>query len=139
MQKVYCYESREIELVFGNGVVRITSPETLWEFINQNPVVNTRKLVVWSKNEHEKLHQRPLKIGDNSLIAEIWGHIYFDYWILRTRFFASILARIGIYNRLLEACEAIDCGEAHLDHNRWLWDFLSFLVPVGGWMLPKKG
>ncbi len=138
MQKAFSFGKGEFLISFGQGVVRIESNEELLDYIGENPAIHTRKLVETIQEIYIRNYGRKLKVTDNSLIIEIWGHTYFEYFMLRNERLGRILFPFGLYRRLVASCEAIDCGEAGIDGNRWLWDVLSVFVPLISRFIPRK-
>jgi hypothetical protein len=72
---------------------------------------------------------RDLAISPASLAAELVGHIWPDKLLnsllaipflppFARRFLQEVKRRLGV----------IDCGERHLDSNRFIWDLLAFTV-----------
>jgi hypothetical protein len=138
MQRRFEYEGGEFAVDFFEGVTKIENNETLWAYVNADPPRTTRALVDWMQSVYKELFGKPLQISDNSFIMEIWGHIYFEHFLLRHEGFGKILFPFGLYKRLVASCEAVDCGESHIDNNRWLWDLLGVLTPVLGKLIPKN-
>lgn len=139
MKKEFVSGGKTLPVAFGQGVARIENNEELWAYINADPPVRTRKLVEWIQKNYSVAFGGRLGISDNSFIMEIWGHLYFEYFLLRNETVGRILFPFGLYRRLVESCAAIDCGESGVDTNRWLWDFLGMLTPLAAKIIPKNG
>ncbi len=137
MQKTIRLEGRELTVIFGQGVVRIENSEELLTYIGGNPGTRTRQLVEAIQAIYSQNYGSRLDIADNSFIVEIWGHTYFEYSMLRNERLGRFLFPFGLYRRLVDSCKVIDCGEARIDGNRWLWDLLSVFAPLIGWCLKQ--
>ncbi len=137
MQKTIRLEGRELTVIFGQSVVRIENNEELLTYIGGNPRTRTQQLVEAIQEIYSENYGSRLAITDNSFIVEIWGHTYFEYSMLRNERLGRFLFPFGLYRRLVDSCKVIDCGEAHIDGNRWLWDLLSVFVPLIGWCLKQ--
>lgn len=136
--ETFTYEGGKFDVVFGEGIARIDNNDHLWAFINTNPGVKTRELVDWMKQVYSSAYGRELKISAHSFVMEIWGHIYFEHFLLRHEGFGRLLFPFGLYERLVKSCEDVDCGESKVDHNRWLWDLLGVFTPLVGRLIPKN-
>jgi hypothetical protein len=137
MQRTFKYNKGEIEVAFAQGVVRVDNDRDLWEYIHFDPYKNTRILVTWMKQVYVNAFGEELRISDNSLAMEIWGHIYFEQFLLRHPTLGRFLFPFGLYQRLVTSCKAVDCGESSKDSNRWLWDFLGILTPIAGRVIDR--
>ena len=137
MQRTFEYNTGKIEVAFGRGVVRVDNDRALWVYIHLDPYSNTRRLVTWIKQIYASAFDEDLRISDNSLAMEIWGHIYFEQFLLRNPKLGRVLFPFGLYQRLVTSCEAVDCGESSKDGNRWLWDVLGILTPIAGRVIDK--
>lgn len=138
MQRTLRLEGRELIVIFGRGVVRIESSENLWAYITEKPPGHTKKLVEKIQEIYEGNFGSRLDISEKSFTMEIWGHLYFEFFLLRNPRPGRILFPFGLYDRLVRSCEAIDCGEADIDGNRWLWDVLGLFVPLLSRILPQN-
>ncbi len=138
MQKTLRLGGRELIVIFGQGVVRIESSEDLWDYIRENPPGRTKRLVKKIQEIYEGNFGSRLDISEKSFIMEIWGHLYFEFFLLRNPGIGRFMFPFGLYSRLVRSCEAIDCGEADIDGNRWLWDVLGLFVPLLSRILPQK-
>ncbi len=138
MQKKFKYQDGELFVAFGQGVVRIDNNERLWVYINTHPPEKTKALTGWIQQTYAEAFGGRLEISDHSLMMEIWGHIYFEYFLLRNERLGKFFFPFGLYERLVASCEAIDCGERGLDGNRWLWDLLGIFTPLVGKLIPRN-
>lgn len=93
----------------------------------------SEELVQKIKATYKASYQKELKISNASFVAEIWGHLVvyrMALWMKRT-FKISLLQKFAKF--VVFRSGVIDCGEAKVDTNRWLWDILGsifFLRPI---------
>ncbi|WP_300600139.1 hypothetical protein [Niabella sp.] len=119
--------------------IHIHNDEVLWRLLDKNPEQHTETLVQGIFQAYETQFHRKLEIAPDSLVVEIWGHVYVDQ-------FADYIARLtdlNLVKKLLHPvqkyCAVIDCGEKEHDTNRWFWDLLAPLkATIGGWLPNNK-
>ncbi|MFC6101683.1 hypothetical protein [Olivibacter domesticus] len=134
--KTYTFHTIPIQVVFEEGIIRITNDLQLWIFYDQHIIERTVWLVNRIKQDYNEFFGKPLAISNRSLGLEIWGHLYYEVFILRF----SKLFRLDIRSRrmknLLKPAQIIDCGESDKDSNRRLWNLLAPLFSFIGKLLP---
>jgi hypothetical protein len=138
MQRQYNIDGYIIKVTFKAKSIHIDNDVMLWNMLNAARLVHSRTLIAHILDEFEKQQGRTLAISSNSLIIEVWAHVYIDY-------FAKVLDDITPLNLLASVknavgrwCDVIDCGEQGVDNNRFLWDMLSGQVDRIHAMLPDK-
>jgi hypothetical protein len=136
-EKIYTFQSTSIQVIFEEGIIRIANNLQLWIFHDQHIVERTVWLVNMIKQDYSEFFGQPLAISNSSLGLEIWGHLYYEVFIL------SICKLLGLNGNsprvkiLLKSSQIIDCGEQQKDSNRRLWDFLAPLHNAIGRFLPS--
>lgn len=125
MEKRYDLYGFPVTVAFGAGLVRIHNDRFLKQAVDSDPVQSVAKLVQWVKADHAAYTGQDLAIGDDSVAVEIWGHLYFEYFLLKYRRLLRIILFFGLYGRLCRSCVVIDCGERGKDPNRRFWDYLA--------------
>lgn len=137
-KRVYRYGDCHIEVLFGDGSVHVVNNKDLWTLLGTEIAARTAAFVVWIREQYLQLFDKELDITEDSLIVEIWGHVYFEYYILAVKELIRLKLVGDLLERMLKVSEVIDCGEAGKDNNRKLWDLLaphkSFILK----MLPGK-
>lgn len=125
MEKTYLIEDCKIKVSFGTGIVHITNDDELSKLLSKSLLPGSDQLVEAIKKDYLEWNEKELQVSDSSLIVEIWGHVYFDY-------FANTISRMiplklaGDFGAFVtERCEVIDSGEAKIDNNRKFWDLLA--------------
>lgn len=134
--KTYTFHTIPIQVVFEEGIIRITNDLQLWIFYDQHIIERTVWLVNIIKQDYNEFFGKPLAISNRSLGLEIWGHLYYEVFILRF----SKLFRLNIHSQrmknLLKPAQIIDCGERDKDSNRRLWNLLAPLFSFISKLLP---
>lgn len=137
MKKVYTINNCQVNVTFGNGTVHIYNDKAFWECVQHDPKGTVAELVNKIKTAYLHHKGQTLRISDRSLVVEIWGHLYYEYYVLRLRRMlnANWFDRLSI--KLLKPSESIDCGEQGKDSNRWIWDVLSHGHGFIAMLLPR--
>jgi len=138
MEKVYELRNCNIKVCLNDGLIRIYSTNALWHYLDGAVKFRTVELVKFIKNDYQKEFNKSLKISDNSLMVEIWAHVYSDYFGLLVKKYLKIKWIQNLLQKGIERAEIIDCGEKQLDTNRWVWDFLSHFKTIISLFLPKN-
>ncbi|WP_353129785.1 hypothetical protein [Parapedobacter pyrenivorans] len=131
MEKQYVLYGVPVRVRMDEGLVGIVNDPALRRLLASQPKAATRALVSRIKADYETTYNRTLAIADTSFIVEIWGHLYFEYCLLKYSSLCRIIFPFGLYRRFLRSCEIIDCGEQGIDPNRRLWDKFS---PLQAWL-----
>jgi hypothetical protein len=135
MKHVFVLNGYHIEVFFEEHSVHITNNHELWQLIGKDPIAATTALVQLIFKEFTTLHGREFEIHPDSLIVEIWGHVYFEYLALILGNLVRLKLITLVVDKLTSYCEVIDCGEKGYDNNRSLWDMLApFISLIAGWL-----
>lgn len=130
MTEIYDIRGLPITVAFKPGLVSIVCDTHLWKLADRREQSDFRWLIRRMYQDHKDKFARPLCINERSFLTEIYGHIYADYYLLRYQRFFRYVLRKRLYERFLQSCEDIDCGDRSIDPNRWFWDMISILNPV---------
>lgn len=137
-KREYRYEQIAVEVLFENRSVHIINNKDLWTLLENDTETRTMVLVTWIKEQYRFFFDKELEITEDSLAVELWGHVYFEYYILAVKELIRLQLIENFLERILKVSEVIDCGESGFDNNRKLWDMLaphkSFILK----MLPGK-
>ncbi|RYG19784.1 MAG: hypothetical protein EOO07_06175 [Chitinophagaceae bacterium] len=125
--KRYAINQKTIKVHFRIKVVSIdctayTSKKDLSEIYQA-----CKNLIHEIKNDYKTIFERDLKISNRSFIAEICGHLVaykVSVWI-KKHFKFSLVQKLAKF--AAHRSGVIDCGEAKVDTNRWLWDFIGWM------------
>jgi hypothetical protein len=135
MKQVFALNGYHIEVFFEEHSVHITNNRELWQLIGMNPEASTAALVRQIFTEFARLHGREFDIHPDSLIVEIWGHVYCEYMALILGNLIKMKLTTLVMDKLISYCEVIDCGEKGYDNNRSFWDMLApFTSLIAGWL-----
>ncbi|MFC3563405.1 hypothetical protein [Pedobacter jamesrossensis] len=138
MDKIYELENCKIKVKLEEGIIRLKSDNGLWRYLDGGAKTRTFQLIKVIKEDYKSEFDKPLNIHNESLMVEIWAHVYCDYYGLLFHRNIKIKWIQNILMKGIERAAIIDCGERELDSNRWIWDFLSnFKSPIS-WVLPKN-
>ncbi|MFC4210710.1 hypothetical protein ACFOWA_05940 [Pedobacter lithocola] len=138
MDKIYDLENFEIKVSLNEGIVRLHSDKNLWDYLNEDVKRRTFLLVDAIKSDYQIVFGKGLNIESKSFVVEIWAHIFSDYLGLLIKKHIDILWIKKLVQKGIERAELIDCGEKHLDSNRWLWDSVGRFVNFTLWLFPKN-
>jgi hypothetical protein len=139
MEKQYVLDGLHVRVGIEEGLVRIINDSALRRLLLSQPEATTPALVSRIKADYKATQGKALLITDDSFTVEIWGHLYFDYFLLKHSVLLKTILFFGLYNRLCRSCEVFDCGERGKDPNRHFWDRLApHRNKIARW-LPKIG
>ncbi|WP_146146682.1 hypothetical protein [Taibaiella chishuiensis] len=137
-KKEYRFEGGIVEVLFQEGSVHIVNDTQLWALLEGKIKENTTTLVAWIVEQYRQLQGRDLAITGDSLAVEIWGHVYFEYYLLILKELVRLQLVADLLEPLLAKSDVIDCGETGYDNNRKLWDMLAPHKDFILGMLPGK-
>ena len=124
-----------IEVFFEEHSIHIVNNQELWQLIGTAPEATTTALVKFIFVEFARLYNREFDVHPDSLIVEIWGHVYFEYMALILGNLVKLKLITLVMDKLIAYCEVIDCGERGYDNNRSLWDMLApFTSLIAEWL-----
>lgn len=125
MDKEYNLDGCKVVVQFKPKLIRIIGSAQLLAFLSSDLDKQTLRLIKLIKADYLAFAGQRLKITHNSLMIEIWGHLYASK-------FADILKELvrlkmieNVANGIKKRSDTIDCGEADMDSNRKFWDTLG--------------
>jgi len=79
------------------------------------------------KKEYKNIHGKNIDIRTNSFALEIAGHVFPDdlFSAIKKIPYLPKFIKDFINNNILVHTDVIDCGEASVDSNRIVWDWLT--------------
>lgn len=137
MKKTYTLNDCQVHVTFGEGMVHIYNDSAFWDFVDADPIESVALLVRQIKSEYLKYMGQALAVTDRSFVVEVWGHLYYEYYVLRLKCMLNARWFDRWSVKLLRPSASIDCGEKGKDRNRWLWDLLSGCSHIIARLLPK--
>lgn len=111
-------------------IVCVYNDEGLHCLLKDNIPLRVTQLVQHIRVDYEQLFHQSLHITNNSLIVEIWAHVYAERLTFAIARFLNWRLMWKCYKFVKKRCDIIDCGESALDSNRWAWDMLSKLKKI---------
>lgn len=120
------------------GLVRVVNDGALKRLVWAAPRENTRELAERIRADYRQWSSRELAISENSLMAEIWGHMLVERYALRFRKLVNISITNKVLRFLLERMAVIDCGERRIDRNRFIWDRIAPCRNLLCRLLPRR-
>lgn len=133
MEKTYNLNGCKLVVSFEKQLIRIASPQALQEFLSQDIELRSKILVNYIKQDYLNFIGKELAISNNSIIIEIWGHVYASYLAKSVKKLIRLKLIQPTLNLIIERSDTIDCGEKEVDSNRWIWDLLTNFK----WMILK--
>lgn len=121
----YRYGNCAVAVQFEDRSIHITNNKGLWTLLGEDIESRTAALATWIKTQYQDFFGKELEITTDSLVVEIWGHVYFEYYVLAIKELLKLKLIEGFLENILQPSEVIDCGESGLDNNRKLWDMLA--------------
>lgn len=125
MEKQYDLEGHKITVLFKSKLVQIAGTEQLLLFLRTNLAAHTLSLVQHIKTDYQSIIGTSLNISDESLMVEIWGHLYASKFANILQELIKLKAIENFAEMVIQRSDTIDCGEADVDSNRKFWDVLS--------------
>ncbi|MGH2643759.1 MAG: hypothetical protein ACRDE2_07425 [Chitinophagaceae bacterium] len=124
MNKDYHFNGYTIEVSINPKIVHLSNDVELEHLLSEYPVSRSQALVRRIKEDYLNEYHEELMISDDSMMIEIWGHVYFEYFtVLATRIFPlEITDKFADW--VIRRCVIIDSGEKDIDIDRRLWDSL---------------
>ena len=124
-----------LKFFFEEHSVHIVNNQELWQLIGTAPEATTTAMARLIFTEFTRLYNREFEVHPDSLIVEIWGHVYFEYMALILDNLIQLKLISIVMDKLVSYCEVIDCGEKGYDNNRSIWDMLApFVSLIAGWL-----
>jgi len=133
LEKTYELSGCKLVVSFKQQLIRIASPQALQKFLSQDIELRSKILVNYIKQDYLNFIGKELAVSNNSIIIEIWGHVYASYLAKSVKKLIRLKLIQPTLNLIIERSDTIDCGEKEVDSNRWIWDLLAHFK----WMILK--
>lgn len=125
MKKQYDLAGCKVAVSYTPKLVQIAGSKELLLFLSTNLNANTLNLVKLIKADYLSLIGKPLKITNQSLMVEIWGHLYASHVANAIKELVKLKLVVDFTAVVIKRSDTIDCGEADIDSNRKFWDTLA--------------
>jgi hypothetical protein len=125
-------------VVFCPKIVRIDGFKELQKFLSKDIEARSEVLANAIKMDYLLLFDIELAVSNDSMIVEIWGHVYASYFAKAMKNMIQLKLIENIADFITNRSDTIDCGEIEIDHNRKLWDILANLKTIILTFLPER-
>lgn len=138
MEKTYELSGYTIRVHFSDGIVRIEENDALKGFLSKDMEARSTALVNSIKTDYSLFFKKELKVQNNSMLIEIWGHALASKFAekLETNFHSRFVRNFA--TKVASRSDCIDSGELAKDPNRLLWDFLAVFKRFFLLFVPRK-
>ena len=136
-EKVYDLNGHQLLVSFEEQLIRIKNPKALQKFLSTDIDRRSIVFVNYIKQDYFLLTGKELNIKNNSLIIEIWGHVYANYCARAMKNLIKLKLIANAADFIIKRSDTIDCGEREVDGNRKFWDLLAKLKRIILKFLPK--
>ena len=137
-EKIYDLSGHQLLVVFSDQLIQIKKPHHLKQFLSSDIKNRSEVLVNYIKQDYFLLFNKELDITNDSLIIEIWAHVYASYFARATKNLIKLKLIEKAANLIIKRSDTVDCGESDVDTNRKIWDILSNFKGIILTFLPKK-
>jgi hypothetical protein len=138
MEKTYELNDCKLLVVFENQLIRIKKPKALQKFLTNDIEERSEILVNSIKIDYLSFFGKELAISNDSLIIEIWAHVYASYFAKAMKNLISLKLVEEAADFIIKRSDIIDCGESEVDSNRKFWDVLANFKSIILTFLPKR-
>lgn len=137
-EKIYELCEHKLLVLFEEQLIRIKKPKALQKFLSTDIDNRSEVLVNYIKQDYFLLIGKELVIENDSLIIEIWGHVYASYFARAMKNLIKLKLVENVADFIIHRSDTIDCGETDVDSNRKFWDVLANFKGIILTFLPKK-
>lgn len=138
MEKVYELNNCRLLVAFTPKLVIIKEPKALKRYLSKD--IDRRSLVLANliKQDYLDLIGTELDITVDSMVIEIWGHVYASHLAKAIKNLIQLQLTEDFADFIINRSDVIDCGESEIDSNRRFWDILSNFKGLVLSFLPKR-
>lgn len=139
MEKTYNLHGHLLHVSFQEKLVRISRPSALLQFLSKDIQPRSSTFVALIKADYVDLFGKELKISSNSIVVEIWAHVFAGFLARALKKLIKLKVIHKTSDFIIARSNIIDCGERNVDSNRLIWDLLApFLRPIRFFIPQKK-
>lgn len=121
---------KQIIVLLHKQRVGIVNDAALQALLSHQPEQHTDTLAEAIKNEYVRLFNQEFDVSANSLVVEIWGHLFADKFAVAVKNLSPFAAVDALSEKVSARCSIINVGEKSNDNNRLFWDLLAPLKPA---------
>lgn len=137
-EKIYELCDCKLLVVFETQLIRIKTPKALKKFLSKEIDARSTLLVDQIKQDYVSLMGKELEITADSMVIEIWGHVYASYLAKAIKNLIQLQLIEHVADFIIDRSDVIDCGESDIDSNRKFWDLLANFKGIVLNFLPKR-
>ncbi|TKC12384.1 hypothetical protein FA048_01835 [Pedobacter polaris] len=137
-EKIYELSGHKLLVVFDEQLVRLKKPKALQKFLSTDIDIRSEVLANYIKQDYFLFIGKEFEITNDSLIVEIWGHVYASYFAKAMKNLVKLKLVENVADFIINRSDTIDCGEYEVDSNRKFWDILAKFKGIILTFLPKK-
>ena len=138
MEKIYELSGHKLLVCFEEKLIRIKEPKEIQKFLSQDIEMRSTVFVNYIKQDYQNFIGKELSITNDSIIIEIWGHVYASYFARAMKNLISLNLLTDFADFIINRSDIIDCGESDVDSNRKFWDVLANFKGIILSFLPKR-
>lgn len=125
LEKFYQINGSDIHVRFEPKLLRIDGSEQVLNALKHDLYANTEELVREIKADYEEAMGKAIAISEDSLMVEIWGHLYASKFAVAVKKLIQLNLIHDAADFVISRSDTIDCGESDIDSNRKFWDLLA--------------
>ena len=137
-EKSYKLSGHHLLVEFQPQLIRIKKPRAIKKFLSEDIELRSEILVNYIKQDYFLIIGKELDIANDSIIIEIWGHVYASYFARAMKNLIKLKLVENVADCIINRSETIDCGENEIDSNRKFWDLLANFKGIILTFFPKK-
>lgn len=137
-EKIYELSGHKLLVSYEPKLIRVKKPKALQKFLSIDIANRSEVLANYIKQDYFLYINKELDISTDSLIVEIWGHVYASYFARAMKNLIKLKLIENLADFIITRSDTIDCGESEIDSNRKFWDVLAKFKSIILTFLPKK-
>ena len=111
-EKNYELSGHKLLVIFDEKLIRIKKPRALQKFLSSDIDNRSEVLVNYINQDYFLLMGKELAITNDSLIIEIWGHVYASYFARAMKNLIKLKLIEKAADFIITRSDTIDCGES---------------------------
>ncbi|KQC01449.1 hypothetical protein [Pedobacter sp. Hv1] len=137
-EKVYELNGCKLVVVFATQLVSIKEPKALKKYLSKDIDARSTVFVSQIKQDYLNFIGESLSITNDSMVIEIWGHVYASHLAKAARNLVQLQLIESFADFVIKRSDTIECGESEIDSNRVFWDVLANFKGIILNFLPKR-
>jgi hypothetical protein len=138
MYRSISIRDKNISFQLRENSIAIINDGQLLALIAEMPEAATDELVSAIKGEFHAQFSREFGVTDDSMVVEIWGHVFAERFANAVKAITSVKLVDELAEKICMHCEVINIGRKDHDNNRFVWDWLAGFKPIIAAMLFRR-